>query len=313
MAVNASTENNPYTFSVMTINMDGKATAKKRREAVNYALKVTNEEGSPMKPDIVFAQELTSKSVKNHWLLEDTTYELMSSEKQAGLMWHPNVFTKVHKVDIAFITRVSDSIKLQANSSSVVKSRSSIALLQRNQTSMDSPTYKVLVISWHGQRSITETKRKQIFIELQRFALKLRDTLQREYPTDKIAILIGGDFNLAFSKPTKKRYIGPMPEKPFHYTLYQSSKRRSKKELIDNFLYTNDTLILSDITVIEPLPLTSEMKKQKKAGAAKHDKKTKSQDNIWIKHDSLWHLYSSKPSIMKNLDHDPVLVTVHII
>ena len=317
VCVHAHTDDNPYDFSVMTINMDGPGSAKKKQKAVNLALKVSNQEDSPFKPAIIFAQQIGAPKTKN-WKLDLDAYQYeydRGSTKEAGVLWLKESFERVKPyIDAGFKAKVTDTFKNDASFRSDIPARLTAVVLEHV-----TKTFKLLAVSWHGPKNrLKQTVKLTVFHYLQLYVQKIKDFIG---DLSLKCVLIGGDFNLDFRK---KDLVGHLQDR-FFYENYTMSQRRKKKELIDNFLFIRNSLTVRQIEALQleaPPKCKSSKSSEGSGNKAGHsalmcwgsqEKEQREEGDRWILSENKWTLQSTKKQVLTALDHDPVLalLTVH--
>ena len=293
--------NNPYDFSVMTINMNGPGKALDKRKAVNLTLEVSKQDDSPFKPAIIFAQEIGAPGSKDWKLnLHTSHYDYdRGSTHEAGILWLEKSFTQVKPyIDAGFKARVRDKFNGGSSFPSDIPARLNAVVLEHT-----TKTYKLLAVSWHGPSKIRQRTKLYVFRYLQQYVKKMIEMLGD--PSVK-CILIGGDFNLDFGymssedKQIRRKDVERNLISDFFYQTYIMSDRRTshKKKLIDNFLYMKNSMSLSD--TIQPMIFMRSDRERP------HWKERSKAPNWAVE------LKEGVDNI-KALDHDPVMAYIRII
>ena len=223
------TSKNPSYF-VMTINMNGRGTAQKRRDLLSVILR------SAFAPALIFCQEIPGKFERE---VVPEKYSYIRNDDQAAVIWDGDHFDGSFeglKTTNSEITKLRDKIIKERDHASELLSRISMVKLtplgqERNES--------ILAVSFHGPYiGKTKKERSEIFQSLAEFldkVIKLRRI--RSY-------IVGGDFNFDTQEvePPKEVVIASFESSP-------RSKEKQKKSARfipnkDNFLWYPDKAVI---------------------------------------------------------------------
>ena len=185
-------------YSIMTVNMNGSGTASERRDLLS---KIISANG----PSLVFCQELPD-CFKTDVVqkCKGTCYDFVHTGVKAAVMWSKANFQYLESVDVAFKTRILDTLVASQTFSSDVSeitARTAVVKLRSN-----SEACSFLAVSWHGPYKTKNKQNKQDKLNKQEVLKALILFLQKICrQKDVFSVIIGGDFNLkTFNKNVKK-------------------------------------------------------------------------------------------------------------
>ena len=282
------------TFDTMVINMKGPNgyTVANRRDAIKFVLQLTELSDSPFKPAIIFAQEIEGhKHIDTNLGLSDNGYQYNSSglTDQAGVIWKADVFTEVAPViDSGFKAKVDSEFPINTIPAELKGRLSAVVLQGKN---VPGTVYNILAVSWHGPHKKSSTAKKNWFQSLQKYVNKMAEMIEST-GVPITSILIGGDYNLAFTVPLRFHYLQP----EFDFKDYTMAWRRVSKgkKLIDNILYTKNK---TSITKIQPMIF------QNMIGPSWRDRGV-SADPRWVVE------LNGGVNNIAALDHDPIMAQI---
>ena len=224
-------------LNVMTINMKNGEKADKLREEVANLIAISNQEDSPCRPDIVFAQEISAPKT-DRWMLETNDYiysdEFVTSY-EAGLMWKDNF----EKMDYSINKQEYMDVIPEEPYRTWIPVRLCALILKHKKYK-----YKILAVSWHGPHKLAideagekncevDTVKKNCFEFLQKYAEKMMKDLRKHHGVN--FLIIGGDFNLDLAQNgIQRRVVEEFDLKS--YTMSMRREGKGGKKLIDNFL-----------------------------------------------------------------------------
>ena len=172
-------------YSVMTVNMNGKAKVDERKALLSEIISGTWS-------SLVFCQELPGHFKRDVVLLD---YGFVKTGNEAAVMWSNQHFHG-NPVDPAFKTRIRDKLvtlnKIDREMASEIPSRTAVVMLTARGRNFPKPSF--LAVSWHGPNSgkkrWTLEKKQKVLKDLILFLCEMC------CETNVSSIIIGGDFNL---------------------------------------------------------------------------------------------------------------------
>ncbi|XP_015757142.1 PREDICTED: uncharacterized protein LOC107336587 [Acropora digitifera] len=284
---NAST---PRALTIMTVNMDGKATAPERRMLLTL---IKNR----VCPSLVFCQELLGyfdREVVKKWG-SGGSYIYAKTGNEAAVLWLKDEFD--HKIidnTDTSIAKIWEELKNQRSDVDVSEVRVRMALVKLTRKGEGaSGCQPFLAASWHGPYKERTDDRKEVFKGLIYF---LREVCKKEKVS---SFIIGGDFNMNTLDvlDLEKNLIVP------RYDLTSRAQRKSQKSkkytpYKDNFIVFNERYNNPDISVSSAWAFDFESHTDRDSNLTKED------------HEKFKKHLQSKTEMDDVLDHDPIVATV---
>ena len=286
---NAST---PRALKIMTVNMDGKATASERRMLVTL---IENR----VCPSLVFCQELLGyfdKEVVKKWG-SGRSYIYAKTGNEAAVLWLKDEFD--HKIidnTDTSIAKICEELKNQRSDVDVSEVRVRMALVKLTKKGEGaSGCQPFLAASWHGPYKKRTDDRKKVFKGLIYF---LREVCKKEKVS---SFIIGGDFNMDTLDEIdlEKNLIVP------RYDLTSRAEKQSQKSgtytpYKDNFIVLNERYNDPDISVSSAWAFDFESHTHRDSDLTKED------------HQKFKRHLQSKTEMNEVLDHDPIVATLNL-
>ena len=169
-------------YSIMTVNMNGSGNAFGRRDLLSKIIRANG-------PSLVFCQELPGCFKKDVvQKCKGTFYDFVHTGKETAVMWSEAHFQYRESVDVAFKTRILDTVVASQTFSSDVSEITARTAVVKLRSKSEACSF--LAVSWHGRSKLNLEEKQEVLKALILFLQKIC----RE--KNVFSVIIGGDFNL---------------------------------------------------------------------------------------------------------------------